>query len=614
MNPEIIVKVLEFLAKYGFTGFVFIVLIILVIKPENAEKLKALLLTPTFRLFKWGSKQYISSKIISYSSEFLSSQLKKYLPNLPEVKLKIKWVSTNSDSILKENNILILRLEETNDQTRNTLAATKLALPKLVLPTLRHNLQEYANSAIDLAILKKLSDKIGKRAFPIYQKYFLYPELEKNLKAAKLLNDLVTIDRKGIFVSIFLDELERYGEHLYRKAILEDRTDEIILFLDYLVKIADREIGVDVPLAHDSGDLRVSMLLLAKSLKAESKGVKPYLNRIQNYARRGYEVIYVYAYPSARDFLQRLIKSLEAEDNILIEKRVKVEMIDKGYYDSTHVGEIVKLSIVKLYETAILEEKLASINIKEGDRVQGTVIDVAKFTAIVDIQGINCFISRDDCSWEYVESCTELLCVDTKYDFIIQMIDKSSNRIYLSRRFPSENPFRSKSLPKVDQIIEVYVKGSWNNNYICHYLENIEIHVPFSEISWLPDDLLGNNLTGLKCKVKIMEVCEEKLLIKGSIKRTSLDQWYKLHKKYPVGTELIGKVVEINTEFVKLSLPDGLFGIIPKDYMIKGGFEYQDYHKNVVIGQGIEVVVSKVFIEKRKIRLDLKRNIGKKHN
>lgn len=610
MDAEIIKKILEFLAKYGITGLLFIIIIILVLKPDNAEKLKALILTPTFRLFKWGSKQYISAKIISYSSEFLSNQMRKYLPNLPEVKLKIKWVSSSSDSILKENNTLILRMEETNDQTRNTFAATKLALPKIILPILRHNLQEYATCAIDLAILRKLSDKIGKRAFPIYQKYFLYPEINKHHNAAKLLSKLITIDQKGIFVSIFLDELDRYGEYLYRKIITEDRTDEIVAFLDYLVKIADRQIGEDVPLAHDSSELRVAMLLLAKSLKAETMGVKPYLNRIQNYVKRGYEIVYVYSYPSARDFLQRLIKALEGETNILIERRNKVEMIDKENPDSTHVGEIVKLGIVKIHDTTILEEKLASINIKEGDIVQGTIIDVSKNTTIVDIHGINCFLSRYESSWCFVESCTELFTVNTKHDFMIQTIDKYYNRINLSRRFPIDNPFKSKNLPKVDQVIEVYIKGAMYNYYVCHYKDNIEINVPFSEISWFPDDILSNHLIGTKCTVKIMEVSEKKMIIKGSIKRTSMDQWHKLHKKYPIGTEMIGNVVEINQDYVKLSLPDGLFGIIPKESMLKAGFEYKNFHKNVVIGQGIEVVVSKVFIEKRKIRLDLKRNIN----
>ena len=609
MDAEIIKKILEFLAKYGITGFFFIIIIILVFKPDNAEKLKALIFTPTFRMFKWGSKQYISSKIISYSSEFLSSQLRKYLPNLPEVKLKIKWVSSNSDSILKENNTLILRMEETNDQTRNTLAATKLALPKIVLPTLRQNLQEYANCAIDLAILRKLSDKIGKRAFPVYQKYFLYPEINKHLNAAKLLNKLVTIDQKGIFVSIFLDELDRYGEYLYRKFITEDRTDEIEAFLEYLTKIAARQIREDVPLAHDSSELRVAMLLLAKSLKAETMGVKPYLTRIQMYAKRGYEIIYIYSYPSARDFLHRLIKSLEGETNILIEKRDKVEILDNVNSDSTHVGEIVKLGIVKIHNTTILEEKLASINIKEGEVVEGTIIDVSKNTTIVDIHGINCFLSRFESSWCFVESCTELFVVNTKHDFIIQTIDKYYNRINLSRRFPSDNPFKSKFLPKVDHIVEVYVKGSMYDYFVCHYKDNIEIHVPFSEISWFPDDILSNHLNGSKCKVKIIEVSEEKMLIKGSIKRTSADQWYKLHKKYPIGTEMVGNVVEINQDYVKLSLPDGLFGVIPKESMLKAGYEYSNYDKNVVVGQGIEVVISKVFIEKRRIRLDLKRNI-----
>jgi len=40
-------------------------------------------------------------------------------------------------------------------------------------------------------------------------------------------------------------------------------------------------------------------------------------------------------------------------------------------------------------------------------------------------------------------------------------------------------------------------------------------------------------------------------------------------------------------------------------------YEYADFEHNVVDGQRIDLVVSKVFIERRRIRLDLKRAVDK---
>lgn len=609
METNIVDKILNFLKDYGLPGLLFLIILILVFFPEKAEKLKTIFLTPIFKYLKIGKKQYISSKISSYSSEFFTKNLKKFLPNMPDYKIKINWVTSNSESILDGKNTLILRLEETTDQTRNTLAATRLAIPKVVCPTIRHNINNSANAAIDLTLLKKLSDNLGKYAYPIYQKHFLFPELEEHPGAAKILAKLLSIDKMGIFVAIFLDELEKYGNYLYSKFITEDRTDELISFLSFLVKIAEREIGEEVQLNHDSSELRVAIILLAKSYKAESEGVKPYLSRINADVKLGYETIYIVSYPSARDFLTRLLKSIEAMDNIILDKRVKLEMHDTHDDEHINTGELIKLHTVKLFNNSFIEEKTAALAMKEGDRVKGTVIDVARNTSIIDVNGINCFISREECSWSYLKTCAEILVENTTYDFIIQIIDLKNNRIYLTRKFPEHSPYKSKYLPKLNDIVKATIVQKCQSYIVANYIDNIQIKIPVDEISWMPESINLNEMLDKEFDLKILEINEAADLIKGSIKLAIEDRWHILHAKYKKGTELRGIVIEKNANYVKVSMPDGLVGLIPKEAMQKGGYEYENYLQNVVVGQGLEVVISKIFIEKRKIRLDLKRNI-----
>ena len=62
--------------------------------------------------------------------------------------------------------------------------------------------------------------------------------------------------------------------------------------------------------------------------------------------------------------------------------------------------------------------------------------------------------------------------------------------------------------------------------------------------------------------------------------------------------------------FVRVKIDGGYIGIIPRESLEKAGFEYANYKENIVVGQGIEVVVTKVFLSKKKIRLDLKRNLN----
>jgi len=51
-----------------------------------------------------------------------------------------------------------------------------------------------------------------------------------------------------------------------------------------------------------------------------------------------------------------------------------------------------------------------------------------------------------------------------------------------------------------------------------------------------------------------------------------------------------------------------MVGIIPSHSLKRAGHEYANFTDNMVIGQGIDVVVKKVFVGKKKITLDLKRN------
>lgn len=609
MDAEVLQKLIDFIKSYGFTGLLFIIIIIIVAFPEKAEKLKVLFLTPTFKLFKWGSKQYINSKITSHSYEFLSKHIKKYLPDLPDYRIKIKWIDSDSDSVLKENNTLILRIQETNDQTRNTLAAMRVALPKIVCPNLRHNIKDFASSAIDLTLLRKLSEKLGKYAGPIYQKYFLYPELEKHSQAAKLITKLLSIDRAGIFIAIFIEELNKYGSFLYTQAILDDRTDEIIDFLNFLVRFAEREIGEEIPLAYNTQEFNIAFILLAKSMRAETEGVAPYIKRIKKYVSLSYETIYIYAYPPARDFLTRLAHSIEGENEIIIEKRIKLELTDKNDSDRISTGELVKLRTVKLFDNSFIEDKLSTLGIKEGVKVEGTIIDVAKNTCIVDVKGINCFLLVDDCSWNKTTSCNDIFEENDKLDLLVKYIDKENNRVYLTGKLPETNPIKLSSIPKKDSIISVKVKGIYKSNLLAKY-DRLEILIPFSEISWLPYDSVISDFVDKDVQVKIINISSDSIL--ASIRQAEEDPWPVIHKSYFKGKEMLGEVISVSENSVRVRLPDGLTGFINKESMIKAGYEYENYLKNVVKGQGLEVVVSKVFINRRIIRFELKRNLAKK--
>src|SRR5271157_2164990 len=196
---------LKFLKEFGLPGALLIILILIIQDPDRAAKLNALFWKPFFSMFKWGSKQYIAAEVGNTTSFYLNNSIRRMIPGIPETKVKIKWVTSPHDPILSQDGTLILRLQETNDQTRNILSATRLALPKVVCPSLRTNLQSYASSAVDLALLHDLANHLGKHAQPVFNKYFLSPEIGDDQRAATLFRQLIQLDQAGVFVSILLE-------------------------------------------------------------------------------------------------------------------------------------------------------------------------------------------------------------------------------------------------------------------------------------------------------------------------------------------------------------------------------------------------------------------------
>jgi hypothetical protein len=279
--------ILEFIVQYGLAGFLLIVLVLIIHDPNRADKLRALLFLPLFRLFKWGSRQYLASVVGYTATEFLTKEVTSLVPSLPDVKLKVKWVESPSDPILSQDGTVILRLQETNDQTRNVLAATRVALPHVICPTLRPNLNHSAQAAVDLTVLRKLTDGLGKHARSIFQRYFLTPEVEENHRIAVLFEKLVQIDAKGTFMPIFLEELNLLGETLYESGDTHDRTDEIGSLLEYLLVEARRRVGEEIALEYFSADFCIGIVPVAKTWTAETRGISPYLTAVDMCIKKG---------------------------------------------------------------------------------------------------------------------------------------------------------------------------------------------------------------------------------------------------------------------------------------------------------------------------------------
>ena len=603
-------ELVDVLIQYGLQGFLLILLVLVLLKPERAEQWKALLLMPCFRFFKWGSKGYIAARVGGSATEFLQKHIALLSPSTRSVKVRIRWVTSPRDPVLSEDGTLILRMKETNDQTRNILTATRVALPHVVCPTLRPNLQQYARSAIDLTLLRKLAEKLGTHARPIFRRYFFEPEVEEDEKVGQLFRKLLILDRCGILVAVFLEELSTFGEALYTNSDTSDQTSEVLAFLEFLLVIAQREVYEHVPLDYHSARLHVGILMLAISAKTKTAGVQPYLRRIDLMVRGGCDSIYILVYPQSKSFLKRILTGTEADQRITLASQSVVHGVGQVPDTREGVCQIALFRRNTLFSDSAFAEKLDALGIREGAHVQGRVLDLAEEVGLVDIMGVNGYIQRKDCSWRTIDTCTDILAEGETSQFIVQGIDTARHSLALTKRDPKDDPWESERMPNVGDTMEVRIIGFSGITYIAEYLDKIEVLIPVYEVSWLgvePDQ--REKLLNTTQRILVYEKSAEQRSLRGSIRRLEEDPWPKIHERYPKGTELRVSVLDVSQHGVAVELPEGVKGILPPETMIKGGYEYADYENTVVKGQRLDVIVSKVFLKKQKIRLELKRAV-----
>jgi hypothetical protein len=602
-------EIFEFIWSKGWVAVLLVILILLIHDPDRAEKIKELFFLPLFRFCKRGSRQYVAAKVGYTSTQFMKKEVLPLLPSAASVKIQVQWVKSPSDPVLTEDGKLILCLRETNDQTRNILAATRAALPKIVCPTARACFSSDLEDAIDLTILQKLTTVLGKHAKPVFHRYFLTASTEENEVLQALFTQLVRLDAHGTFIPIFLEELDALGERLYAAGDTSDQSEEIHSFLEFLLTEATRGEHEEIPLDYFSKGFSVGIIILAASVKVKREGVTPYVNRIDQKVRQGCDSIYIIEYQKASPFLDKLLKVIDADNRFSLAK-VAAPRVHNPITHRQEQWKVAQLRRSPLFSDVDFADRVKASSLTTGAEVEGQVLDVSETQALVDLLGLNAVIQRADCGWQTVQDCRAVLTHGERRKFLVSQIDEDRGQLLLSLRFPAEDPWQTSDVPLPGQTVQAKAQHCDRSRYYCHLESGLEVLLPRFEISWtdyVPAE--STDLIGQQLLLVIIEKDDDRRILTGSLRQQEADPWPLIHKRLPKGTRLRGTVAEVTPHFVRVALPDGLQGILPDSCLQNAGYELADFTKTVVEGQGLDVVVTKVFLSKRRIRLDLLRNI-----
>ncbi len=240
---------------------------------------------------------------------------------------------------------------------------------------------------------------------------------------------------------------------------------------------------------------------------------------------------------------------------------------------------------------------------KEGSIVEGKVARIVKGGFLVDIYGMDCFLPNSLSTFRGRER--EVL--GQNFNFMIIKINRLRKNIVVSRKdaIQKEKEEAQRRLwqeLEEGQVREGVVKNITDFGAFVD-LGGVDGLLHITDMSWgkvaHPSDILK---VGQKIKVKVLSVDKDAGRVALGLKQLTEDPWLRAEEKYPVGSKVKGRVVNIMPYGVFVELEPGVEGLVHISEM-SWTKRNVNPHELFKVGEEIEAVVLHVDKERRKISL-----------
>ena len=240
--------------------------------------------------------------------------------------------------------------------------------------------------------------------------------------------------------------------------------------------------------------------------------------------------------------------------------------------------------------------------------IAGKVVQVVKGGFKVDI-GVLAFLPGSQAGINPLTQPNDFL--GKTYQFKILKIDRPKKNVVLSRRTLLEDEERKKHLSLILKLKEdKWVKGKVKS--IVDYGAFIEVEgvtgfLHINQMSWgrisHPSQLLR---VGEEIEVLVLEINQEQGEVSFGLKQRTPNPWEKIEEKYPVGSKVRGKVVNITEYGVFVKLEEGLEGLLHISELSWIG-HIKHPSEIVAMGDELDLIVIGMEKEHQKISFSLKR-------
>ncbi len=245
---------------------------------------------------------------------------------------------------------------------------------------------------------------------------------------------------------------------------------------------------------------------------------------------------------------------------------------------------------------------------REGEVIEGEIVSKVKGGLSVDIGGIFAFLPGSQIDLKPIRNLDSLMGKRLKFKVI--KFNRKRNNIVLSRRILLEEErklLREGTLKSIQEgaIVEGTVKSLTDYGAFID-LGGMDGLLHITDIAWgrigHPSEKLS---VGERIKVKVLHFDREKEKVSLGLKQALPDPWDSVPERYPVGSRVKGKVVNVTDYGVFVELEEGIEGLVHISELTWSK-KMKHPSKVVHIGDTVEVMVLDCDPVKRRISLGMK--------
>jgi len=244
---------------------------------------------------------------------------------------------------------------------------------------------------------------------------------------------------------------------------------------------------------------------------------------------------------------------------------------------------------------------------KEGSIVKGKVIRKVKGGLMVDI-GMEAFLPGSQIDNKRIKNLDEF--IGQSYDFKILKINTDRKNIVVSRRELLEEERISRKAEMLENIIEGDIRRGIVKNItdfgVFLDLDGIDALLHITDMTWTRIKHPSEKVSlGQELEVMILHVDKDKGRVAAGMKQKEPNPWEEIERRYPPGTRVRGKIVNLVPYGAFIEIEPGIEGLIHVSEM-SWTQNVTDPNQIVNKGDEVEAVVLSVQKEEGKISLGLK--------